>query len=440
LELRDLIVTPLVIIVVLVIAYIVRPYATDVNTRKYFFPALILKIIGAISLGVVYQFYYTGGDTFNYHTHGSRIFWEALCDDFFTGLKLYFSNGEFVPGTYRYINLVPFIHDAPSLVIIRIATFFDLFTYSSYSATAILFSVISFAGAWALFLTFYQKIPRLHFLLALACLFIPSVIFWGSGLLKDTIVLAALGFLTFCIDRIFIRHRFTVLTVITLAVSLIAIYTIRKFVLISFIPSAILWIFFKKFQHLKSMMLKIILSPLIILIFILTSYYSVLRVGEGDKKYSIDKLAETAQITAYDIGFYTGANAGSQYVLGNLDGSFSTMLKLAPQAINVSLFRPFLWEVKNPLMLLSALEGLFFLAATIFTVFKIRFRLAHLFSNPNILFCMVFSISYAFAVGVSTFNFGTLVRYKIPLLPFYLISLILLANNHSDGIKAAADS
>jgi hypothetical protein len=31
---------------------------------------------------------------------------------------------------------------------------------------------------------------------------------------------------------------------------------------------------------------------------------------------------------------------------------------------------------------------------------------------------------FAFAVGVSTFNFGTLTRYKIPLMPFYALALV----------------
>jgi hypothetical protein len=46
--------------------------------------------------------------------------------------------------------------------------------------------------------------------------------------------------------------------------------------------------------------------------------------------------------------------------------------------------------------------------------------------NPDVMFCLVFAISFAFAVGVSTFNFGTLVRYKIPLMPFYGMALLVL--------------
>ena len=56
---------------------------------------------------------------------------------------------------------------------------------------------------------------------------------------------------------------------------------------------------------------------------------------------------------------------------------------------------------------------------------------------PDVLFALIFSISFAFAVGVSTFNFGTLVRYKIPLLPFFAVALILILNHAKSERKLA---
>jgi hypothetical protein len=112
--------------------------------------------------------------------------------------------------------------------------------------------------------------------------------------------------------------------------------------------------------------------------------------------------------------------------LGELDGSFGSMLRLAPQAINVSLFRPYLWEVSNPLMALSALASLVFFILSLVLIFKYRLRVLRSFRNPDVSFSFVFSIIFAFAVGVSSFNFGTLVRYKIPLMPFYAMTMILI--------------
>jgi hypothetical protein len=154
----------------------------------------------------------------------------------------------------------------------------------------------------------------------------------------------------------------------------------------------------------------------------------VVKIGENDERYSLSRLPETARITAYDIGFYSGKNAGSRYSLGEFDGTFSSIIKLSPQAVNVTLFRPYLWEVKNPLMLLSAIESFVILLFTIYVLFIRRQVLFIMLVNPHVVFCLVFSITFAFAVGVSTFNFGTLARYKIPLLPFYILALALLLN------------
>jgi hypothetical protein len=47
-------------------------------------------------------------------------------------------------------------------------------------------------------------------------------------------------------------------------------------------------------------------------------------------------------------------------------------------------------------------------------------------TDPLIMYCLLFSAVFAMFVGTSTLNFGTLVRYKIPCLPFYTISLFLI--------------
>jgi hypothetical protein len=425
LELRDFIVTPIVIILVFAGAYFVRPRVTDSITRRYFFPALAVKIFGALAVGFIYQFYYSGGDTFNFHTHGSRHIWEAFMDSPEKGLGLMFSGG--VHGLYyEYSSKIPFFSDPASFFIIRLSAFFDLLTFSSYSATAICFSVLSFTGMWMFFLTFYRKYPQIHWQLALAAFFIPSVFFWGSGLLKDTLMIGCLGILTFETDRLFFRKRFSILHVLLLIASAVCIFSVKKFILQAFVPAALLWIYMGNLNRISSVVLRVLLFPILIAISILSTYYSFVKIGEGDRRYAVENIAKTAQITAYDIRFYTGRDAGSGYTLGELDGSFTSMLKLAPQAINVSLFRPYLWEVKNPLVLLSAIESLAFFVLTCIVIFRFRISAMLSFQNADVSFSFVFAVIFAFAVGVSSFNFGTLSRYKIPLLPFYAVALALI--------------
>src|SRR5689334_10056110 len=151
-------------------AYIVRPYVTDNINYRYFMPALTVRILGALALGFIYQFYYNGGDTYNFHSWGSRHVWEAFMDSPDKGIKLFFSDGSDLVGIYEYAYKIPMLKDRNSYNVIRIASFFDLFTFSTYSATAIWFSVLSFVGGWLLFVTFYRSHPDLHREIALATL------------------------------------------------------------------------------------------------------------------------------------------------------------------------------------------------------------------------------------------------------------------------------
>ncbi len=413
-------------------AYLVRGRLTDDATRQFYFPALTLRIVGALAVGFIYQFYYQGGDTFNFHTHGSRHIWEAFFDSPSKGIEMIFSNGKHQPSFYQYSSRIYFFSDPSSFVVIRTAALLDLLTFSAYSATAALFATISFFGSWALFLTFYRKYPDLYRWIAAGTLFIPSVFFWGSGLLKDTLVLAGLSIATYEIDRLLIRRNVSIVHIILLAASLFLIYSVKKFVLQAFLPAAILWVYIGTFFRVKSIVLRILILPFLLTLCGVLAYYAVIKVGEGDKKYAVDKLSETARITAMDIRYQTGREAGSGYTLGDLDGSFGSMVALAPKAINVSLFRPYIWEVRNPLMLLSALESMGFFALVVYIIWKKRSAALPAFNNPDVVFTIVFSLVFAFAVGVSTFNFGTLARYKIPLLPYFFVGLTLILDPKSD--------
>lgn len=424
-ELRDLIVAPLVLAGVLLAAFIIRPRVTDAITRRYFFPALLLRIFGALAVGLIYQFYYSGGDTFNYHTNGSRVIWEALMESPHMGYKLFMADQNY-PGAYPYVSRMPFFTDQPSFVVIQVAAFFDLFTFSSYAGTAILFAVVSFIGSWLMFQTFYDLYPRLHKWIAWSIFFIPSVIFWGSGILKDTLTSACVGSILYSSYILFVKKRLSIGYAILLVLSALTLYMVKIYILLTFLPAMILWAFFENLSQIRNRVTRVFAAPIVVVIAAGLAGYAGVKAGEDNPKYAFNKIAITAQSTAYDIRFYSGRGAGSGYSLGELDGTFGSMIKLAPQAVVVTLFRPFLWEVNNPLMFISAIEALAFLSLLLIVFMRSNFFFLQSMANSTVIFCLGFSIVFAFAVGVSTYNFGTLVRYKIPMLPFFAIALILI--------------
>ena len=47
-------------------------------------------------------------------------------------------------------------------------------------------------------------------------------------------------------------------------------------------------------------------------------------------------------------------------------------------------------------------------------------------ADPFLVFCLVFVIAFGIAVGLASTNLGTLSRYRSPILPFFVVALIVL--------------
>jgi len=423
----DFLIAPTVFFVLMFLAYGIREVSADKETKKYFFPALLLKMIGAIGVGLIYQFYYGGGDTFSYYTHGAAHIVDAFYDNFSAGLKLLTANGEFDAETYKYSSKIWMYRDTTSYFIVRIASVFGVLTYNSYAGVALFFAFFSFWGLWMMYQSFCNIYPELKLQFAIAIFFIPTVFFWGSGILKDTVTLGATGFLVYSFIQIFFERRKLLWNILLFLLSIYIITSVKLYIFLCLMPALILWYFFYRIGNISSLVARIMVAPFLLIIGGGTAYFVALKAGEDNKRYALDQIAETAQVTAYDIRYWTGKDAGSGYSLGKLDGTFGSMVRLAPQAINVSLFRPYLWEVNNPLMLLSALEALFLLGLTIRLFYRNKFiHITQSIRSPIILFCLIFAIIFAFGVGISTYNFGTLSRYRIVMVPFYVMAIFIL--------------
>jgi hypothetical protein len=270
--------------------------------------------------------------------------------------------------------------------------------------------------------------PKMHLQLAIALFFIPSVFFWGSGLLKDSITLGALGWATYAFVQIFLFRKKYVSSIVILLISCLSIYEVKIYILLCFIPALMIWYYLVNMSKIKNLVLKGMILPFTIIFLFAGGYYSVKLIGQENQRYNLEKISYTAESTARWLSYVSEREGGSGYTLGDFDYSFSGIIRKTPSAIWVTLFRPYMWEVKNLVMFFSALESFILLIFTVFVLFNIilQRKMMMLFTNPFVVFCLVFSIIFAFAIGISTYNFGTLVRYKIPMMPFYIIGLCIL--------------
>ncbi|MBO3272485.1 hypothetical protein [Hymenobacter defluvii] len=425
-ELKDLLLTPIYLAIFYGIAFSVRKKYTNALTKKYFIPALSLKFLGAIALGLIYQFYYGGGDTFNYYGH-TKVVYEAFMNSPSAGLQLIFGSTEgYNPEVAQYVGRLYWYHADTEYFVVRIASFFSLFCFNTYTIIGLLFAALSFSGMWAMYLTFIHIYPLAYKKLAIAVFFLPSVFFWGSGLMKDSVCIGALGWTFYGFYHATILKRNVLFSTIIGLIGAYLLVSVKVYILLSFLPPALLWVFNENNRRIKSAAARMLLKPFFLLMGLGAGYLGATRLTAGDDKYDVDKIGERTKINSEYLTSQV-AN-GSAYNIGSFDGSLGSMVKVAPQAIIVSLFRPFLFEARNPVMLLSAMEAALFLYLTISLFYKTgvlkSFRL--IASQPILTFCFIFSVVLAIGVGTNSGNFGTLVRYKIPLMPFYLAALYIM--------------
>jgi hypothetical protein len=425
-ELSDLFLTPIYLGIFYIIAFAMRPSMTNKFTKKYFIPALTLKFIGAIALGLIYQFYYKGGDTFNYYSHIKVVF-SAFRDSPFLGFKLLFSHGQYDPDTIAYASQMHWYNAATEYFVIKIGALCALLCFDSYSVIALMFAGISFAGMWAMYTTFLRIFPLAYKKLAIAVFFLPSVFFWGSGLMKDSICIGALGWAFYGFYHVFIIKKHIKKAFILGILGMYILISVKIYILLSFLPPALFWIFNENNQRIKSATTRALLKPLFIMVGAAAGYIGATQLTAGDARYDVDKIGERTKINQEYLYNLTKEN-GSSYSIGSFDGSVRSLVVVAPQAVVVSLFRPFLFEARNPIMLLSALEAALFLYLTVslFVRTGILKSFQLIAAEPILSFCFVFSIIFAIGVGTNSGNFGTLVRYKIPLMPFFLSALYIM--------------
>lgn len=428
-EISDLFLTPLYLAVFYALAYWIRPAVTNQFTRPFFIPALTLKFVGAIGLGLIYKFYYGGGDTFNYFYHATIIH-SAFDHSFATGWKLLLDNGgDNIPETAPYVGRM-FWHQAGSTeyLVARIAAFIGLFCFNNYTVISLFFASISFSGIWAMYLTFAKIRPHVYKELAWTVFYVPSMFFWGSGVLKDSLCLGALGWLFYALYRGAIQRQKVLKCAMIGFAAAYSLSAIKVYILLCFLPAALLWVFNETNARIKNSGLRLVARPLFLGLGGLLAFYAATNITKGDDKYDVDKIGERSKITADYLYEQSVKQEGSGYYLGELDGSLGSMAKLAPQAIGTALFRPFVWEAHNPVMLLSALEAGFILIFTlrIFWRTGVLRTFSIISENPILILCFVFALVFAASVGITSSNFGTLVRYKIPMIPFYLGGLYIL--------------
>lgn len=425
----DLILFPVFLILFSLFFRAIRNTYDDPLLRKYHRQGFWVKIVGCIAF-VTYSVYLSPGDSIGlYQKEGNNLYYLILHDS--SHLHWLFQKGKFFDESLlkNPYNAGYFKSEA-NFMVTRIVAILSFITAGRYAAISLIFACIAFSGVWKLFLFFYEQYPQMHKKFAIAILFFPTFVFWSSGVLKDSLCIASIGWITYSLYEILYRKKGLIKNSIILFVFGYLLAILKVYILISYVPFFILFISLKNMQGIKNKLLKYLLAPMLILACMFGFTKVLDSFDEELGTYAVKDLATSIQHLNGAFKALDGnENAESNFDLGvQYDGSFWGLIKLAPVAIATTFFRPFLWESHKASQLLASLESLVLMFFTLFIIFKSGpgTLITLVLTDPLIMYCFFFSIVFALFVGASTLNFGTLVRYKIPCLPFYAISLFLI--------------
>ncbi len=425
----DLILFPIFIFLSSLFFRRLRNTYDDPVLRKYHRQGFWIKILGCFAFSI-FSVYLSPGDSIGlYQKEGNNIFHLIVNDPH--NFNIIFSKGkDFDQTLLKDPWNSGYFKSEANFMVTRIVVILSFFTFGRYAAINILFACIAFSGLWKLFLFFYEQYPHMHKKFAIGVLYFPTLVFWSSGILKDTLCIASIGWVTYAVYEMLYRKKSFIKNMIILFVFGYLLAILKVYILISYLPFFVLFIILKNMQGIKSRLLKYMLAPALIFG---SMYGFTLVLNSYDQElggYAVNDITKSIQHLNGAFSAMDGnETAESNFDLGvEFDGSFQGLVKLAPVAIFTTFFRPFLWESRKISSLLASLESLVLLFFTFYVIFKSGFKtfIKLVLTDPLIMYCFLFSLVFALFVGASTLNFGTLVRYKIPCLPFYTISLFLI--------------
>ena len=433
LQLKDWYLGPLFFILILFFSYRYKKKCLQNSPfKKYFIAAILCRVLSSVSFAFMYQFLYKYGDTFGYHK-GAEDIYNSFYSNPLEVIKLYFTGlNNLTPESSSLYDTFLNLYSSPSVALTtKLISVIALFTNNSYIANGMIMSCLSFIGCWKIFKVFANLYPSIIGNIAFAVLFLPSVFFWSSGVIKEPFCLLGLGFIIECLYFIFIVHSLKWKYIIQVAAGVFLLSIIKPYILIALIIAFIPWMLIANLKKIKNVFIK--RTVIVGLVIIIVTIFFTMNGSEVSNTFngiplSAEMVKEKLQNDALYQSKVTEDAGGSGYNIPMVSSSFSGLLNLFFFGVNVTYFRPYIWEIKKAVVIPLGIESLFNLIFTIFVLFRSGFVsfFKTFFVNTEVLFCMIYALLLGAVVGIEASNFGTLVRFKAPCASFYLLGLMII--------------
>jgi hypothetical protein len=382
----------------------------------------ILKVAAGCFLGLLYTYYYTDrttADTFKFFDD-SKVLFNAL----FTAPREFFSIFfnvhsdtkecfEICAQMNAWNNQDVLFNDNKTLV--RLNVLFHFFSLGKYYVHVVFLNFLSFTGLIALFRLFSGYTNGKSKLLFIFMMFLPSVLFWGSGLLKDGLLLFALGLLLYTFNNL-VTSAYSARSVTAFFLCLVLLMFTKLYVLFIIIPALCAW-YWSRADKGKKVVAKFIACYALY-------FFAGLNVGNVSDKYDVVDLVYYKQKNFNVLARVTQAK--SVIDIPQIAPTAWSLIVHAPSAVLRVLVRPTPFDSASPLVFMAALENIFIILTGIFSLVFSRMKIngaMHLFC-----FSIFFVICMYALIGLITPILGAMVRYKVPALLFLVFIFVTLAD------------
>jgi hypothetical protein len=376
--------------------------------RKIFWPALILKLLAGISLGLVYKFYYSANDTFLFF-NDAVILTSYARHNLMGYFDFLWSSNVVSPFFDQLITSEP-----RSLFFIKILSIINLVTFDNYWLSSLWFSFFSFIGSWFLFVRLNDFGKDLFWPSAFSLLLFPSCLFWGSGIIKESLALGSLFFILGLFLLVFQKGKVKILNWAGILMCSYVLWYLKYYWAVLLFPTLLTSIgvaFFifpvfgiKRYWQQIAIWTFVFLTVCLCATFIHPNFYLERILGVIVDNYNafLTISGDTGVIHFY-----------------NLTAEWTSILLNSPWALISGLFRPTLFEANSSLQILSSVENLFLI---IFFLSSLK-NLKQVSGSPYrilIYSAAVYIVLLCIFLSLSTPNFGTLSRYRVGFLPLFV--------------------
>jgi len=381
---------------------------------KFYYPAVFLKIAAGIGIGWIYLYHYQPGDTFLYHKAASYLADQALTEPL-TYIKAIFNReGASINGNSEFVN------QPRAFLTVKILSVIHIITFKNYWLSTIYFSLFSFYGFWMLTTILVRIYPKLTYAAIIAFLFFPSVVFWSSGITKESLSLGAMTFLVASLlGYVKLQRKLNFKELIWSVLLILLLVNLKYYYAILFLPALFAIIFtgflVGKFRRFKSKWYWEI--PIWML-----SFFIIVLIGSlMHYNLNYDNLFDV--IVENHDSYYGHSRPDNLIRFNQLKPEMSSFIENFPIAVFSGVFRPLIFEGGNFLKVIAGIENLLLL---IISVISLN-RLKNIFRSDDrilMLTIVLYTVALAGFLALSTPNLGTLFRYKLGFLPFYVYLLL----------------